>query len=113
MALSFSSGALAPSRACSRSGDRVFCGGNSRVCFQVLSLRHVDFLLRDEFGRDFLHVGKARVGEVRDVVGGLRAVEFFVGAREILLAAVDGGLVELKLLLQFGDFQHGEELTLA
>ncbi len=34
-------------------------------------------------------------------------------AREILFAATDGGFVELKLLLQFGNLQDREKLPLA
>ena len=91
----------------------VFGGRHTRICFQIFSLRFVDFLLRYQFRTALLHIGKPRVGEVGDLGSGSRAAEFFFGAREILSAAANGGLVELELLLEFRNLQNGEQLALA
>src|ERR1700732_4772340 len=47
-----------------------------------------------------------------NLVTRFRAVEFLAGARQILIAAPDRSLVLLKLLLEFGNFQHREKLPL-
>jgi hypothetical protein len=93
-------------------GERRLLRGNIRVRFQVLSPGDVDFLLRDKFRTRFLDVGQARVGKMRDGVRRLRAVQILVRARQFLIAAADGGLILLQLLLQLRDFQYGEELPL-
>ena len=64
---------LGPDQRLLGSGDGIFRGGNTCVGFQVLSLGLVDFFLREEFRPAFLHVRKARVGEMSDVKSGLRA----------------------------------------
>ena len=49
---------------------------------------------------------------MRDVVSGFGAALLFVRARHILLAAAHGRFILLELLLQFRNFQHGEQLAL-
>ena len=47
-----------------------------------------------------------------DRIGGSGAVQLLFGSLEILLAAFYIGVVLLKLLLEFGNLQHSEQLTL-
>ncbi len=91
---------------------RVARGGHARVGFEILALCGVNFLLCHQLGPSFLHAYQTCVGEVRDVVGGFRAIEFLAGARQVLIAAPSACFVLLQLLLQFGNFQLGEELAL-
>ena len=93
-------------------GQRRFLRGNVRIRFHVFALGNIDLLLRDQFRTRFLNVGETRVGEMRDGVGRLGAIQIFPRARQFLIAAADGGFILLQLLLEFRNFQHGEDLPL-
>ena len=93
-------------------GQGVLGCRDSGAGFQVFALRHVNFLLRDQFRPGFLHVGQPRVGDVRNGVGRFRPALLFVRARYFLLGAPDGCFVLQQLLLQLGNFQHGQDLAL-
>ena len=49
---------------------------------------------------------------MRDGVRGFRTGEFFLRASDVLVAAAHGRFVQLKLLLQFGNFEDREKLPL-
>ena len=75
-------------------------------------MRDVNILLGDEFGPRFLYVGKAGIGDVGNIVGGVRTPKFLTRSLFVLFAAAEGSFVLSELLFELGDFEDGEELAL-
>ena len=72
--------------------------------------RFVDVLLRDQIRPRGDDLGEPRRSQMRDVVDGFRAVQIGARAVDLLLRALDRGLVLLQFVLQFGNLEDGEQL---
>ena len=87
-------------------------GRDLRFGDQVFAMGVVDFLLGDQAGTLLGDVVEALVVLLGDVVSGFRAGKLVLGLLHVGLAAFDGGIGAAKVVLHFGNFEGGEELTL-
>ena len=88
-----------------------FGGFHLRLRRQILALRIVHFLLRDQPGLGVRHGLQAVVLQVSNLVLRFHAVQLFAGVRHLFAHVLDGGLVLLQLGFQFGNFEDRHQLA--